>query len=434
MKLKDKLLIAFDRIWRRKIIFFINVVLGVISITLLGMVAHMYNKTTYLEKEINRITEVNSDDLLTISINNWNLEDKTLKERIVRFLEDIDGLDSVEWSGTYIIEEKSLSYDIDGLGEIYKKYRQFGDYQMVSNLMDLDTFYGDRYFNTLSVDIKELKATGVILPDNIEVLEANDEYIQVLVGSELSDKFIVGNEYVIGNEYIEGASKKIKVIGSLETDSLFYGTSLFGNPKGSICLDGYMIFPEIYDYDEIASATACNDSVLAYKLNQSANNDIKKAAALNGLYVDVYTLNERLEAVLKEDDTYKDMRLLMCIMLLLSLIAFSAAGIVSIITHKNEIGVYYSCGFSTLNISGIIIIENILQLGLSLIMAIFLLYENIVNISISDSITKSITSDIFIRYDICLVLLSVIMVFVFVTIIPILILGKIPISDMVGDN
>ena len=434
MKLKDKLLIAFDRIWRRKIIFFINVVLGVISITLLGMVAHMYNKTTYLEKEINRITEVNSDDLLTISINNWNLEDKTLKSRIVNFLEDIDDLDSIEWSGTYIIEEKPLSYDIDGLGEIYKNYRQFGDDQMLSNLMDFDTLYGDRYLNTLSVDIRELKATGVVLPDDIEVLEAGDKYIQVLVGSELSDKFIVGNEYVIGNEYVLGDTKKIKVVGSLETGSLFYGTSLLANPKGSICLDGYMIFPEVYDYDEVVSATACNNSILAYKLNQNASEDIKKVAALNGIYVEVYTLNERLEAVLKEDDTYKDMRLLMYIMLLLSLIAFSAAGIVSIITHKNEIGVYYSCGFSTLNISGIIIIENILQLGLSLIMAIFLLYENIVNISISDSITKSITSDIFIRYDIGLVLLSVIMVFVFVTVIPILVLGKIPVSDMIGDN
>lgn len=428
MKLRDKLLISFDRIWRRKIIFLINVVLGIISITLLGMVAHMYNKTTYLEKEINRITEVNSDDLLTVSINNWNLEDKTLKSRIIKFLEDIDDLASIKWSGTYIIDEKSLPYDIDGLCEIYKKYRQFGEEETLSILMDLDTLYGDRYFNTLSVDIRELKATGVILPDDIEVLEATDEYIQVLVGSELSDKFIIGNEYVIGD------SKKIKVVGGLESGSRFYGTSLFENPKGSICLDGYMIFPEVYDYDEIVSSTACNNSILAYKLNQNASEEIKKAAALNGLYVEVYTLNDRLEAVLKEDDTYKDMRLLMYIMLLLSLVAFSTAGIVSIITNKNEIGIYYSCGFSTLNISGIIIIENILQLGLSMIVSVFLLYENIVNIGILDSITKSISFDIFIRYDMVLVLLSVIIVFILVTIIPVLALKKIPVSNMIGDN
>lgn len=106
MKFKDKLLMAIDNIWRRKLIFLINTILGIVAITLLAMVVHMYNRTTYTNKEINRITVLSEDEIYFLSLKTFNFkENENLINRVLDFYEEIKNIETVNWFGTYAIDD-----------------------------------------------------------------------------------------------------------------------------------------------------------------------------------------------------------------------------------------------------------------------------------------------------------------------------------------
>lgn len=166
MKITDKILMSIDNIWKRKFIFLINTILGIISIVLIGMVLHMYNKTTYANKEINGITELSEDEIYVLSINTINYEeDKSLKNRVIGLLDAINNMDNVKWCGTYVVDTLYFDEKRDGLEEIYNEYNPEGN--MYRSLMYLED-YVNKAVNRISMNIEELSATGIKLPDNIE--------------------------------------------------------------------------------------------------------------------------------------------------------------------------------------------------------------------------------------------------------------------------
>ena len=185
MKIKDKLMISFDNIWRRKLIFAINTMLGIVAIVLLGMVLHMYNKTTYTNNEVSRLTVLDEDKIYLLSLGTSNFEEnKTLRNRVIRLFEKINDCEAVEWSGTYIVDSFCIEEKRIGLEEIYKEYSPTGD--RLGGMIYIDT-YEDMQINRISMNISMLSATGVETPINVQNLRVTDEYIEGLVGSKLKD-------------------------------------------------------------------------------------------------------------------------------------------------------------------------------------------------------------------------------------------------------
>lgn len=430
MKITDKILMSIDNIWKRKFIFLINTILGIISIVLIGIVLHMYNKTTYANKEINGITELSEDEIYVLSINTINYEeDKSLKNRVIGLLDAINNMDSVKWCGTYVVDTLYFDEKRDGLEEIYNEYNPEGN--MYRSLMYLED-YVNKAVNRISMNIEELSTTGVKLPDNIESIAVKKDYIEVLVGDELRDYFKVGEIYTY-HQLDESIS--IKVMGYLPQNSYFYQSDFLASTTGKLSLDGYIIFPEQYKYS--TDDYMCNvyfDNVLLYSDDDNIKKEIEAIGQEYNVSVEATSLGKAMDLILEENTDYQNVKLLMIVIFLLTIIAYATSGIVSILIKKNQIGIYYSCGFTTKNIISNVAIENIIQMLVVYCISLYLIYTKFIveNVYIEKELV--IEKDIFIRYDAAFILAIVLFVFVIMTVTPSIILKRIQVSRMIGDN
>ena len=428
MKMIDRVIISIVRIWNRKWIAAINIVLGVFAIGLMGTTIHMYNEASYREKEISRITEVDSEKLLYVYIANMNFEDKSLKNRILQFVKDIKSVNSADWAGTFIVGETTLKESVDGLNDIYMRYSEKGEVSMLSSaILDMSKkFKYNKTINTLSINASALQATGIELPIELEALKETEEYIPVLVGSELSKIMKVGSVYTLLSE------KTIKVVGVLEKGSNYYCSSISEGAKPIISLDGYVVFPETYEYGEF-NASACRDSILVYMNNEKVYEELYHMANKYRLSIEISNIEELLDKQLKENEDNKDMLMLMVVILFLTSVAYVTAGIVSVLTEKQELGIYYSCGFTHKDIAIILLIENIIKILISVIIGIFIVYKDVVNNRISANYIE-LSKDVFFRYDVTFIVPIVLLILIVVTVIPIKILNRISVSSMVREN
>lgn len=427
MKISDRILMAMVRMWNRKWLVTITIILGIFTIGLMGTTIHIYNEVTYREKEIARITKVDDERLLYVKIFNMNSEDKTLNTRIINFVRNINSIESLTWASSFIIQDSTITEKIDGLEKIYKEYNESGVIKGFENIFSnelLDEY--NKSINTISINASALEATGIEIPVELSDLKITEEYIPVLVGYEL------GKIMPVGNSYILYSGKKIKVVGVLEEKSEYYCSSISSGNKPIICLDGYVVFPELYNYEENNTGNY-RDSILAYMKNDNAYEEINKLANECGLVIDIYTIEELLDKQLEENEENQDVLMLMVVILLLTFIAYTAAGVVSVLTEKREIGIYYSCGFNRKNIASIILIENAIKIIISLIIGIYFVYREVVAKSLTEYY-EILSKDVFLSYDLPFIIGIVLLMLCIVTIIPTILLGKIPISSMVREN
>lgn len=430
MKITDKILMSVDNIWRKKIIFLINTILGIISIVLIGMVLHMYNKTTYANKEISEITELSEDEIYLLSINTINYEeDKSLKNRVISLLDAINNMDGIKWCGTYVVDTLYLDEKRDGLEEIYNEYNPEGNlYRSFVYMED----YVNRAVNRISVNIEELSTTGVRLPDNIESINVKKDYIEVLVGEKLRDYFKEGEIYTY-HQLDENIS--IKIMGYLPPNSYFYQSDFLSSTTGKILLDGYIIFPEQYKYS--TDDYMCNvyfDNVLLYSDDDNIKKEIETIGQEYNISVVTTSLGRAMDLILEENADYQNIKLLMIVIFLLTIIAYAASGIVSMLIKKNQVGIYYSCGFTTKNIIGNVAIENIIQMLLVYCISAYLIYTKFIVANAHIEKELAIEKDIFIKYDAPIILVIVLFVFVIMTVIPSIILKHIQVSRLIGEN
>lgn len=434
MKFKDKLLMAIDNIWRRKLIFLINTILGIVAITLLAMVVHMYNRTTYTNKEINRITVLSEDEIYFLSLKTFNFkENENLINRVLDFYEEIKNIETVNWFGTYAIDDFFLDNKIEGLEEIYKKYSSVSDsmFSMYQLLPIPIAVYEDKGINRISMNIEELDITGVKTDSDISELNITDEYIEVLVGSELKEYFEKGKIY----SYHQSDEKvSIKVVGYLQEDSIFYKENVLGGAPVYICLDGYMVFPEKYNYELDVYGSAITNNAMIYSHDSDIKNKIEILSHKYNINVDLNSLEGIMKDTLKENVMYQNIKLLVIFIFILTVIAYSASGIVGILTRKNEVGIFYSCGLSTQNIISTIAIENIIQLIIVYVISALFIYTKFLESNASTLSALGTEKDIFIRYDSIILLAVVFSILMVVTIFPAIILRMMPIGSMVNDN
>lgn len=430
MKLKDKVIIAIDRIWTKKVVFFLNVLLAVLSFMLIGQAVHIYNKNTYIINEVNSITQADEDRLYILNINNYNVEDKTLYKRIKGFLTGLSELENVEWSGTYIVGEQILSTDTRyNLGSIYEDYREQGYSDSIEAALS-DVYEKYQYINTLNTNLDVLGATGVEFSMEQDKFEITEEYIPALVGAKLADIFPVGSEFdCLGNVHI-------KVVGVIEKGEKFYGTGIFETPRGYIELDGFIVLPEeVYALNE-ANAITFNNSIIVYLKNSSkeAVNSVTALAQNYRLDINLVSLKEKYSLIYNENDNINEVLIFVVFIFALTFIAFVVTGIVNILIRKNEIGIFYSCGFTSKDMVIIMLIENIIKVFLAWLFALYRLYHSIAFNEFYDNITKKIEIKVFLKYDMIFLIIVLIIIPILVTIVPKLVLKHLTVREMVSGN
>ena len=338
-------------------------------------------------------------------------------------------MDSVKWCGTYVVDTIYFDEKRDGLEEIYNEYNPEGN--MYRSLMYLED-YVNKAVNRISMNIEELSTTGVRLPDNIESIAVKKDYIEVLVGDELRDYFQVGEIYTY-HQLDESIS--IKVMGYLPQNSYFYQSDFLASTTGKLSLDGYIIFPEQYKYS--TDDYMCNvyfDNVLLYSDDDNIKKEIEAIGQEYNVSVEAASLGKAMDLILEENTDYQNVKLLMIVIFLLTIIAYATSGIVSILIKKNQIGIYYSCGFTTKNIISNVAIENIIQMLVVYCISLYLIYTKFIVENVYIEKELAIEKDIFIRYDAAFILAIVLFVFVIMTVTPSIILKRIQVSRMIGDN
>lgn len=252
------------------------------------------------------------------------------------------------------------------------------------------------------------------------------------MGDELRDYFKVGEIYTY-HQLDESIS--IKVMGYLPQNSYFYQSDFLASTTGKLSLDGYIIFPEQYKYS--TDDYMCNvyfDNVLLYSDDDNIKKEIEAIGQEYNVSVEAASLGKAMDLILEENTDYQNVKLLMIVIFLLTIIAYATSGIVSILIKKNQIGIYYSCGFTTKNIISNVAIENIIQMLVVYCISLYLIYTKFIveNVHIEKELV--IEKNIFIRYDAAFILAIVLVVFVIMTVTPSIILKRIQVSRMIGDN
>lgn len=424
MRLRDKLVIAVDNIWRRKVIFLVNALFGIVSFVLFFLVIHMYNKYTYISNEIENLAVKDTQKIYIVENKTFNYEeDKLLYKKIDKFYSDIKKMNGVQEAGNYCYGSVYTREMMDGLEEIYQKYSM--EDELWDDAEALDKLK-DRRVNVLSTDLGILSATGVANADGVDELDVYDEYIEVLAGAELKNIFIKDNVYTLNDEIA------IKVVGYLESNATFFQENILGNENVSVDLDGYLIFPEINKYEPYENVVeSVNYIFISEDIDISkAISEMANACKLN---MKVDSLDNLMNNKFKSGDQYESIKMLMIVIALLTILSYSVAGIIDVLTKKSELAVFYACGFLTKDNISIVAIQNVIGLIISLIAASVIIFQkSIMNITYSEEI-RSISARIFWRYDMPIVLLVALLMFAIVTIVPTFAIRKISVGIMIKE-
>ena len=170
----------------------------------------------------------------------------------------------------------------------------------------------------------------------------------------------------------------------------------------------------------------------------SDDDNIKKEVETIGqefnVSVNVTSLEKSMDLILEANSDYQNVKLLMIVIFLLTIIAYATSGIVSILIKKNQIGIYYSCGFTTRNIISNVAIENIIQMILVYVISAYLIYTKFIVENVHIEKELIIEKDIFVKYDATVILIIVLFMFVIMTAIPAIILKRIQVNRLISDN
>ena len=430
MKIVDLIYMAIERVWNRKLIFIINICLGIISFLLIEEAIHMYNSSMYIVNKSMDTVTINHNELFVIEIKDYNYEDVTLGNRIGAFISSISEVESVEYGGCFNLESVTIDAMVAGLGQI------FYNYEPKENAVFYERFPGimpkDNIINTLLLtDASVLQVSGISLKEgNIDEFCANDGVLNVFIGSDLA------NVLSIGDEYTDTMNKcTYKVVGILKEDSYFMYNDFFGNVDGNACLDGYMIIPEIVrnNVDALAMFRYLDSYVFKTTDIEKTRKDIENLAKENRLTINIKNYEELVDEYISKDSSLEITILLAVVILSLTFVSYVTTRTVEIFTSKNEIGILYSCGFSNRDISTLLFFENSINIILAFISAMIYTYITNISKSVFGQVYVSINKEIFFKQDIWIIGFIAIAIILLSTAIPSYVSKRIKINQMIEE-
>lgn len=430
MKIFELLNMAIERVWNRKLVFIINICLGIVSFLLIEEVLHIYNSSMYTVNKSIDTLDVSQDELYLVQIKDYNFEDLTLGNRICAFISSIDKVDAIEYGGCFNKGAITIDTYIKGLGQIYYNYEPKVNspfYEMFPDKLPNDNIMNALYLTDASI----LQICGVSLKEgNVKEFGVDGDVLNVFIGSELAKVLSIGDEYV-GTM----SDQRYKVVGILEEDSYYLFDGLFSRVDGNVCLDGYIVVPEImYVEGDVWTTLKYTDSYLFKTTDiESARKDIEELAKENRLVIEIKSYEELVDEYISDDSTFESCVLLTVVVLFLTFVSYVTTRVVEIFTAKNEIGILYSCGFSSRNISIMLLYENAINLVLSVIIALMISYSNRISKSVFGSAYVKIDKEIFFSQDIWMVGLIALVMLILSTVIPYCVLKRLNINQMIEE-
>lgn len=426
MKTIHCLAFAIDAIWRRKFVFFINIILMMIAFLLMNMVIHKYNINNYKVDVTSKMVQKDFDRLQVIKMNSLNIDEIDYGKNINEYIYNLKKVDNVEWAGMYYYSNLWFT-ELDGnmsISDILKDKNKNTMKKYVNRAIDV--LYVDKdILNICDLELVEGSFDQFVKNDNAE--------IPVILGNKFKGIIKTGDILtdIRGNKY--------KVIGVLESGARYFSKSDIMNDSSYYTnLDDDLIVlnssANVVDVTELCFQYI---NTIMYYVNDTKN--ISETVRSVEKYAEKYNLdvksNSIKDIIMEYKENYSksisELRKLMICIIILGILSVSCASIISVLIRKNEFGIMYSCGIKTKEITKILIIENILKVFLALILA-FVIYCRMLYFLYTDSI--KIQLEVQFKQNMWELLVISIGIIVLVSIVPIYVMRHISIKELVGDN
>lgn len=413
--------LLFDSIIRRMRSFFFSICLCIVSIVLFAFAVYIYEDSIYCVENADKILREGINGTGVIGIINFSSD---INENIRRFRNEVYELEEVNAIGTSI-QPGYMYLDLDEISDIQSEYMDMKDNESHSvmgigventamDLCDLQLESGEFVYDKT----QEKNCIYLYLGNNLKEIPVGTEYtVEVGTGETLETlRFIVKGVLKKGARFING--------------NLFMGNGDFLSESCYTNLDSMVL----------ALENDSNINFWMYSIKEGADFNIVEAK-INEI-ADKYGIqiyygrasnitNERIAATKELNSAIIK---LLGIVLLVSIVIMVCVQITVIFNNASEYGILYANGYSMRQLCVMQVIENALKMAISLIAAIFIAKKLLLFSFFGMSDLTSVFYDIYYNYVINKMIAVSILIVIFASIVPVIVLRRYKPIELIGGN
>jgi putative ABC transport system permease protein len=334
----------------------------IISVILINLVVVEYYRINYEKEEIKKVVKYDIENIGYIRFD-YNELKNLGKKNASKVFEEIEGVEGVKLCGSFengimLIEE--LYNDKEYLN-IRKKIVEdmvdetHSEFEEIERRMFSQTLY--KYSNILNIDSDIIKLCNIELSEG--EIAKNDKYIPLLIGHNYRNIIDVGQLLTRKTD-----GKKYLVTGVLKKNSRWLINGDISNSSNvSINLDNeFVVFDDdLMNYD---SSYIIFDERTDKLTRERTLDKIRNISNKCNLGFNVLTIDEIINSMKSDMFIVSRSWIVLAIFaFVIGMLCMSSIAIVTVLSRKNDIGILYAVGFSEKNIGGIVVVENMLQIG-----------------------------------------------------------------------
>lgn len=375
MRIRDYGVFLLDGIFRRKLLFILNIILCFIAFVLIGGALQNFNLLAYRVEKVRTVTAIEEDRLCVMKSTAYNfLEDETYGKRLNQILAEVKGLSGVAWAGRYTAGTLVIPEYLDDPKaiEIARAAAAQDETRIPSEVKIRGMFGG------IAMDRELLGACRLgVLQEQYERFVVDEEgRLPILAGAAYRDLLKEGQVLV------NAGGKQYVVIGFLkEGCRFFYEGGILESTKGYTPLDNrIIILPE--DTDNSLYVSSYKDTMLAALAPgadvQEVTRQVNEAANRYGMGVEFQTLSQEIQAYRQSQaEEIRRWGLLALTVIGLGLLSVTATGAVGVLMEKRQYAIYMASGISTRSIGILVALENGVKVLLGMLLAAGYIYREL---------------------------------------------------------
>lgn len=367
MRIRDYGVFLLDGIFRRKLLFILNIILCFIAFVLIGGALQNFYLVEYRVEKAREVSAIEEGRLCVMKSLAQNfMEDETYGKRLNQILEEVKGLSDVAWAGRYTEGGLLIPAYLDDPKaiEIAKAAAKQSEAGIPADVKIRGSFNG------LAMDREVLNACRLEMEQ--------EQYERFVVDGEGRFPLLAGAAYrdllKEGQVLVNAGGEQYVVIGFLKEGSrFFYEGGILEGTKGYTELDNkIIILPE--DTDNSFYVACYKDTMLAC-LAPGADalevvRQVNEAANRYGMDVEFKTLSQEIQSYRQSQaEEIRRWGLLALTLIGLGLLSVTATGAVGVLMEKRQYAIYMASGITTQSIGVLVTLENGIKVLFGMLLA-----------------------------------------------------------------
>ena len=410
--------LLFDSIIRRMKSFFFTVFLCVISLVLFALALYIYEDSKYCVENADKILNGGINKTGVLSLVNFI---EIGEENIVKFRHEVYGLEEITTIGTAM----QPGYIYSMLGELSQIQSKF--IPMINN--DSESVEGIIIDNTL-IDLCDIKLeSGEWIYD-----EEQDSLCTYLYLGHNLKEVSVGTQYDITLK--NGLEIRLIVKGILEKGARFINPDIFSGNDDLLSDTCYTTMDNLV----LAVDNTILNNYWLYGINDSTDfydTELKIESIADKYGINLYygkasgIIKERQIATQKENDMIIKLLVVITIVCLIIMICMQ---VTSILNNLSEYGILYANGYGIRKLCGMLIWENVIKMGVALIISLIIAKKLIIRSFFGMSTMLEVYNDIYNNTVIYQMMGICVLIVILASIVPVFVLSTYKPIELIGGN